>query len=106
MGPYYILPPDVNRVPAWIRNNKKLYPYFKDCIGAIDGTIISAWVPQGYQGVYRCRKGYLAQNVMVSCDFDMKFTLVLAGWEGSANDARIFKDTLSNLRYQFPIPSP
>ncbi|GER41263.1 transposon protein [Striga asiatica] len=67
MGLDYILPPDVNRHG---------FP-----------VVIEA---------YRCRKGYLAQNMMVSCDFDLKFTFVLAGWEGSANDALNFKDTLSN----------
>ncbi|CAA0821757.1 Unknown protein, partial [Striga hermonthica] len=77
-----------------------------DCIGAIDGTIIPAWVPEGQQGSYRCRKGYLAQNVMLACDFDLKFTFVLAGWEGSANDARIFNQTLSDPRYNFPYPPP
>ncbi|CAA0810588.1 Unknown protein [Striga hermonthica] len=83
------------------------YAIMTNCIrisSAIDGTIIPAWVPHGHQGAYRCRKGYLAQNVMVACDFNMKFTFVLAGWEGSANDARIFKPTLSNPRYQFSFP--
>ncbi|CAA0830176.1 Unknown protein [Striga hermonthica] len=100
----YIRPPDFNRVAPWIRNNRNLYPYFKDCIGAIDGTI--TWVPEGQQGSYRCRKGYLAQNVMLACDFDLKFTFVLAGWEGSANNARIFNQTLSDPRYNFPYPPP
>jgi hypothetical protein len=28
-------------------------------------------------------------------DFDLKFTYVLAGWEGSAHDASILNDSLS-----------
>ncbi|CAA0817225.1 Unknown protein [Striga hermonthica] len=56
--------------------------------------------------VPRCRKGYLAQNMMLACDFDLKFTFVLAGWEGRANDARIFNQTLSDPRYNFPYPPP
>ncbi|KAL0424427.1 UNVERIFIED_CONTAM: hypothetical protein Sradi_0977500, partial [Sesamum radiatum] len=36
---------------------------------------------------YRSRKGRLAQNVLAICDFDMNFTYVYAGWEGSAADA-------------------
>lgn len=28
--------------------------------------------------------------MLVAIDFDMKFTYVLAGWEGSTNDANIF----------------
>ncbi|CAA0806910.1 Unknown protein [Striga hermonthica] len=75
-----------------------------DCIGAIDGTIIPAWIPEEDHGKYRCRKGYLSQNVMVACDFECKFTFVLAGWEGSANDARIFAETLTDPTNTFPWP--
>ncbi|XP_068655806.1 uncharacterized protein [Aristolochia californica] len=41
------------------------------------------------------RKGYLSQNVMAACTFDMQFTYVLAGWEGSATDSRVLKDELT-----------
>ncbi|CAA0830893.1 Unknown protein [Striga hermonthica] len=76
----------------------------KDCIGAIDGTIIPTWIPEEDHGKYRCRKGHLSQNVMVACDFDCKFTYVLAGWEGGANDARIFGETLTDPTSTFPWP--
>ena len=32
---------------------------------------------------------------MCACDFDMMFTFVYAGWEGTANDARVFLDVLT-----------
>ena len=32
--------------------------------------------------------------MMVAVDFDLKFTYVLAGWEGSAHDALILADAL------------
>jgi len=32
------------------------------------------------------RKGVPTQNVMVACSFDMQFTFVWAGLEGSAHD--------------------
>ncbi|CAA0816623.1 Unknown protein [Striga hermonthica] len=76
----------------------------KDCIGAIDGTIIPAWIPEEDHGKYRCRKGHLSQNVMVACDFDCRFTYVLAGWEGSENDAHIFGETLTDPTNTFPWP--
>ncbi|CAA0838567.1 Unknown protein [Striga hermonthica] len=104
LAPKYIRPPDFNRVADWIRKNRYLYPYFKDCIGAIDGTIIPAWIPEQDHGKYRCRKGYLSQNVMVACDFECKFTFILAGWEGSANDAGIFAETLTDPTNTFPWP--
>jgi hypothetical protein len=31
---------------------------------------------------------------MAAVDFDLKFTYVLAGWEGSAHDALILADTI------------
>jgi len=32
--------------------------------------------------------------VLAAVDFDLKFTYVLAGWEGSAHDALILSDAL------------
>ncbi|KAL0408063.1 UNVERIFIED_CONTAM: hypothetical protein Sradi_1740700 [Sesamum radiatum] len=49
-----------------------------------DGTLVPAWVPKADQNRYWSRKGRLAQNVLAICDFDMNFTYVYAGWEGSA----------------------
>ena len=34
------------------------------------------------------------QNVLAAVDFDLKFTYVLAGWEGSAHEATILADAL------------
>lgn len=44
---------------------------------------------------YRGRKDYPTQNVLAACSFDLKFTYVLTGWEGTASDSRIVKDALS-----------
>ena len=35
-----------NNIPTQIWDNPKFYPYFKNCLGAIDGTHIFAHVPQ------------------------------------------------------------
>ena len=40
------------------------------------------------------RKHTTAQNVLAAVDFDLRFTYVLVGWEGSAHDARILDDAL------------
>jgi hypothetical protein len=45
--------------------------------------------------VSRGRKHYTSQNVLAAVDFDLKFTYVLAGWEGSAHDASILNDSLN-----------
>ncbi|PKI53498.1 hypothetical protein CRG98_026104 [Punica granatum] len=34
-------------------------------------------------------------NVFAACDFDLKFTYVLPGWEGTASDSRILKDAVT-----------
>ncbi|XP_052476946.1 uncharacterized protein LOC105798492 [Gossypium raimondii] len=81
--------------PSEIRNNPRFYPYFKDCIGALDGTYIRASVPLSMQGRFRSRKGGTTQNVLAAITFDLKFSYVLAGWEGSAHDSRILSDSLS-----------
>jgi hypothetical protein len=44
------------------------------------------------------------QNVMVVCDFDMRFTSIVAGWLGSADDTRIFKDTFKKYEDEFHHP--
>ncbi|KAL0288716.1 UNVERIFIED_CONTAM: hypothetical protein Sangu_2645400 [Sesamum angustifolium] len=60
-------------------------------------------VPRVDQNRYRSRKGGLAQNVLAICDFDMNFTYVYAGWEGSAADARVLDHAVSHDN-TFPFP--
>jgi hypothetical protein len=50
---------------------------------------------------FRNRKGTLSQNVMVVCDFDLNFTFISCGWEGSATDARVLR---SAIRKGFRVP--
>jgi hypothetical protein len=98
--------PTFENVPHQIRNDDRYYPYFKDCIGAIDGTHVKIIVPSEHQIPYTNRKGYTSTNVMAVCDFNMCFTFVLTGWEGSAHDTRIFMDALRTPRLHFPHPPP
>ncbi|XP_071677189.1 protein ALP1-like [Lolium perenne] len=42
-------------------------------------------------------KHYTSQNMLVHADFDMRFTNMLARWEGPAHDASILGDSLSRL---------
>ncbi|GMI86646.1 hypothetical protein like AT5G41980 [Hibiscus trionum] len=89
--------------PPEIRNNPRFYPYFKDCVGALDGTHVHASVPLSIQGRFRSRKGGTTQNVLAAITFDLKFSFVLAGWEGSTHDSRILTDALTRPR-GFKIP--
>ncbi|RHN45074.1 putative harbinger transposase-derived nuclease domain-containing protein [Medicago truncatula] len=95
LGEEFIAQPSVADVPPQILNNSRFYPFFKDCIGAIDGTHIRVKVPRAEAPRFRGRKEHPTQNVLAACNFDMKFTYVLAGWEGTAFDSRILKDALS-----------
>ncbi|XP_020266346.1 uncharacterized protein LOC109841820 [Asparagus officinalis] len=77
-----------------IASNHLYYPYFKDCIGMIDGTHIDAMLPASLVARFRGRKG-VTQNVLAACTPNKLFSYVLAGWEGSANDYRVLQDALS-----------
>ncbi|XP_024634430.2 protein ALP1-like [Medicago truncatula] len=91
-------------LPSRIKNNPKYYPWFKNCIGAIDGTQISAWAPAEKQISCRGRKATITQNVMCACDFNMIFTYVYSGWEGSAHDSKVLLDAITNPNAGFPWP--
>jgi hypothetical protein len=49
------------------------------------------------QPTFRGRKHTITQNVLAAVDFDLRFTYVLAGWEGSAHDALILSDSLERV---------
>ncbi|CAD5333200.1 unnamed protein product [Arabidopsis thaliana] len=71
-----------NTVPSKISKSTRFYPYFKDCVGAIDGTHINAMVQGPEKASYRNRKGVISQNVLAACNLDLEFIYVLSGWEG------------------------
>lgn len=63
-----------------------------------------AHVPPEDQVRFIGRKGIPTQNVMAACSFDMQFTFVLAGWEGTAHDTRIFLNAINSRDLNFPNP--
>nr|KAJ0199524.1 hypothetical protein LSAT_V11C600309230 [Lactuca sativa] len=63
--------------------------------GALDGTHVLVHVPNKDAPRYRGRKGYPTINVLAACTFDLKFTYVLTGWEGTASDSRIIKNAFT-----------
>jgi hypothetical protein len=83
-------------------DDNKYYPFFEHCIGALDGTHVPIHVPAAEAPRYRCRKGFLSQNVLAACDFDMRFTYILAGWEGSAHDGRVIQDAIARGGFRTP----
>ena len=98
----YIQFPTGNSTPAKIQQNPKFFPYFRDAIGAIDGSHIPVTPPALFCPLYRNRKGFLSQNALFACDFNLNFTYALTGWEGSASDARVYGDAIGT---DLPIPA-
>jgi hypothetical protein len=81
-----VILPDINTpLASRIQDNTKYTPYFDNCIGALDGTHIEMHIPASLQPRYRNRKGTLSQNVLAACDFDLKFTYILAGWDAQVD---------------------
>ncbi|KAL0550168.1 hypothetical protein IC582_014671 [Cucumis melo] len=91
-------------VPMKIVSNSKYYPFFKDCIGAIDGTHVAASIPQNEQIPFRGRKTNTTWNIMCVYSFDMLVIYVMFGWEGLANDSRILLECIKNPENKFPMP--
>ncbi|KAH9801751.1 DDE Tnp4 domain-containing protein [Citrus sinensis] len=95
--------PPGSDVPPEISLDPRLYPYFKDCVGAVDGIHIPVMVGVDEQGPFRNKSGLLSQNVLAACSFDLKFHYVLAGWEGSASDLRVLNSALTR-RNKLQVP--
>ncbi|RDX78121.1 hypothetical protein CR513_41651, partial [Mucuna pruriens] len=87
--------PPGSGVPSEIFGDPRFYPFFKDCVGAIDGIHVPVTVGVDEQGPFRNKNGLLSQNILAACSFDLKFQYVLAGWEGSATDLQVFNSAIT-----------
>jgi hypothetical protein len=79
------------------------WPHFKGAIGAINGSHVKVIVPTDEVINYTRHHIYTSQNVLVICDFDMRFTFVVLKWPGSAQDTRILNHALANFP-SFSVP--
>src|SRR5882757_405952 len=91
---YVQLPTADDLVSPKIRNNPKFWPYFKDALGALDGSHIHSSPPANQHTSYRNRKGFVSQNCLFGCSFDLQFVFAYTGWEGSATDARVYESAI------------
>ncbi|KAJ0052320.1 hypothetical protein Pint_03285 [Pistacia integerrima] len=71
------------------------WKWFKNCLGALDGTYIKVHVPANDIPRYRSRKSEIATNVLGVCTPDMQFIYVLHGWEGSTADGRVLRNAIT-----------
>lgn len=85
-----------------ISTNSKLR-FFKDALGAIDGSHIHLSAPMAQRGPFRNRKGFVSQNCLFLCTFGLKFVYALTGWEGSATDARMWEEALRAGGLTIPV---
>jgi hypothetical protein len=98
---YVKLPNWNTHLHKYILNDEAFYPYFRDCIGALDGTHIPAFIPEHKRAPYHNHKGEISQNVLAACTFDIKFVYILSGWEGSTSDSTVYQDARATV---FQIP--
>ena len=90
-------PSSDDNVHPIIEENPKFSPFFNNCIGATDGSLIPAIIPSFEQGPWRDRKGNnITQNILIVANFDLLYTYALCGWEGSAPDQRVLEDSYDN----------
>jgi len=98
----YVRLPDADSPPALeIVQNPKFFPFFANAIGAIDGTHIACHPFGEDRHAAWDRKGNFSQNCLAACSFNLCFTYMLSGWEGSAADARLYHDARTT---DFSIP--
>ncbi|KAI4981143.1 hypothetical protein ZWY2020_021628 [Hordeum vulgare] len=96
LSKHFLEPPNHDQVHPKIQSSTGFFPYFQNCVGAIDGTHVPITISGEKAAPFRNRKGTLSHNVMVACDFNLNFTFISCGWEGSATDARFLRSTLNN----------
>lgn len=100
-----IVPTSSNGTTDTTKRHRRLNDIFSGAIGALDGTLVHAVVPDDQQARFRVRgKDECYQNVLGICDFDMIFTFVWAGYEGITHDSRILKEVAFNPTSGFPFP--
>lgn len=77
-------------IPSPIFDNAPFYPWFKDCFGVVDATLIpiSLFASQG--AFLWVLKSGLSQNILAICDFDMTFIHVMSVWTGSIADSTLW----------------
>ncbi|MFQ6650499.1 hypothetical protein Gotur_022410, partial [Gossypium turneri] len=81
--------------PITANSSNPRWKWFKNCLGALDGTHIRIRVSTIDKPRYRTRKGDIAINMLGVCTPDMQFVYVLPGWEGFVADGRVLRDAIS-----------
>ena len=68
-----------------------MWPFFQHALRAIDGSHIPCAPPPT---MYHNHKGFLSQNCLFACSFNLKFVFRYTGWGGSATDNQVWEAAL------------
>ncbi|OJA11827.1 hypothetical protein AZE42_11404 [Rhizopogon vesiculosus] len=96
---YVRLPDADSPLAPEIVQNQKFFPYLANAIGAIDGTHIACHPFGEDRHAARDRNGNFSQNCLAACSFNLCFTYMLSGWDGSAADAHAIDFTIPEGKY-------
>ncbi|ESK82974.1 nuclease harbi1-like [Moniliophthora roreri MCA 2997] len=70
----YVSLPNADDPPSpYLNNNPKFWPFFKGCLGALDGSHIASSPAAADQSNSRNRKGFVSQNILAACSFLLQF---------------------------------
>lgn len=75
---------------------------FNGCWGALDGTLVDAFVPVDEQASFYTRKKNRAQNVLALVGLDGRFHCVYPGAPGSWHDSRVFRTAIFEGAFEIP----
>jgi hypothetical protein len=86
----YIWPDQDERLE--ISKRIRMYHYFPNCVGMIDGTLLPLqFKPTEYGENYYSRKKIYAVQMLVVCDDTTRINYYHCGWPGSVHDNRVWK---------------
>ena len=89
-------------IPDYILSDPKLFPFFQDALGAIDGLHFNAHATAADRDALCDCNGALTTNALAICDFNMRFLHIQSGWEGSVANAQMFHDARFT---DLPVPN-
>ncbi len=96
-------PTKIDSITVQIGEDTKYNPYFKDCLDALNSTHLPIYVPLENCALFFKGKRFLSQNMLGVCTFDLKFSYVLLGGEGSAYDDRVLESVIYNHKFKISL---
>ncbi|XP_010412502.1 PREDICTED: putative nuclease HARBI1 [Camelina sativa] len=95
---------ELRQVNPILSADRRYYPFFSGCIGALDGTHVAVRVGSDKKEKYwNLRKQHPTMNVLAICNFKMEFIYTYVGTPGRAHDSKILTYCAQNDEY-FPTP--